>query len=386
MKSTEKRPSLFFAAVLIIVGIAFLFQNLGWVQGNLWEELFKLWPLFVILLGINDLLRRKTIVGPSIIIGIGIIFLLNNLHILRWDSWVSAFQLWPVIIIAVGLEIFIGKRHALLSTLGVLITLSLLAVGIWYSGGKIGTQALAATSEKDTLNFIEKEISYPLDDAESAQVEIDSSIGQLSIASVSDKETFIEGVITSVEEERIRQDYELDENKTILYSLRSDWDTGVSPSLSNFDEKHLSWTLSLTEEIPLNLSVSLGIGESVLDLSRLQIEELYLSVGVGETQVTLPEGSYQAEIEGGIGQSVVTLPEEGQIRLNVDGGIGEIVIYIPKDMVAKIYVDRGISGLSVPEDYIQKEDIYISPNYRDGKNYLELYVDQGIGNISIQEK
>jgi hypothetical protein len=385
MNNTEKKPSLLFAAILIIVGIAFLFQNLGWVQGNLWEQLYSLWPLLIILLGVNELVRRRSIVGTSITIGIGAVLLANNLNILHWDSWISAAKLWPIIIIAIGLEIFIGRKQIFLSALGVAITLSLFALGIWYSGGQIGTRKLESQPPRNAENFFKKSIAYPLEDAESAQVEIDSSIGEVLIEALSDSENFIEGDLYSVEEEKIRQNYDIKDDK-ILYSLSSEWDTNVSPSFSNFDKEHLSWELYLTDEIPLDLSVFLGIGESELDLSDLQIDELYLSVGIGETQLTLPDGQYQAQIEGGIGQSVITLPNEGQIKLNVEGGIGEVVIYIPEDMVAKIYVDRGISGLSIPEDYIRQEDIYVSPNYREGKNYLELYVDQGIGNISIREK
>ena len=134
------------------------------------------------------------------------------------------------------------------------------------------------------------------------------------------------------------------------------------------------------------MDIALGVGESDLDLSDLEVTEISLNIGVGQTQIELPEGEYQAYVEGGIGQTTVTLPDEGQIKLNVDGGIGEIVIYISKDMAAKIYINRGISSLTIPSGYIQNEDVYTSPNYDEGDDYLELYIDQGIGNISIREK
>ncbi|NQU30711.1 MAG: hypothetical protein HQ525_08600, partial [Anaerolineae bacterium] len=95
---------------------------------------------------------------------------------------------------------------------------------------------------------------------------------------------------------------------------------------------------------------------------------------------------YQASVEGGVGQTTVTLPDEGQIKLNVEGGVGEIVIRIPKDMAAQIHVDRGIVGLNIPSGYIQSGDIYTSPNYDKAKDHLELYLEQGIGSISVREK
>jgi len=144
--------------------------------------------------------------------------------------------------------------------------------------------------------------------------------------------------------------------------------------------------LDLTKEIPLDLNISLGVGESDVELSELEIANLDLSIGVGQTKVELAAGEYQADVDGGVGQTIITLPDEGQIKLNVSGGVGEIVIYIPEDMEAKIYVDRGIAGFSAPSGYTQDEDSYISPNYDGADDYIILNLDQGIGNISIREK
>lgn len=168
--------------------------------------------------------------------------------------------------------------------------------------------------------------------------------------------------------------------------MGSDWESSGPNSFSGFDEQRLSWDLSLTEEIPLDLNISLGVGESDLDLSNLQITDLDISIGVGQTIIELPEGEYDAYVEGGVGQTTITLPDEGQITLDVEGGVGEIVIYVPDDMAVKIYVDRGIASLTVPSDYRQNEDVYTSPNYDEGEDYIKLYLEQGIGNIAIREQ
>ncbi len=377
----EKRPNLFWAFILITVGIAFLFQNLGILDGSVWSNIFRFWPLLLILLGINDLLHTRSIAGPTFSISLGAVILASNLGLINWTSWMSILRLWPVFIIAIGFEIFIGRKNVWLSAIGVGASISLLALGLWLSDGTIGSERITHTGSV----VLSEEIEQPLGRAETAQIRIDSSVGELTVDSLSNDDNLIEGVIYSIEQEVVEQDYEIDGDE-ISYYLGSDWESSGPNSFSGFDEQRLSWDLSLTEEIPLDLNISLGVGESDLDLSNLQITDLDISIGVGQTIIELPEGEYDAYVEGGVGQTTITLPDEGQITLDVEGGVGEIVIYLPDDMAVKIYVDRGIASLTVPSDYRQNEDVYTSPNYDEGEDYIKLYLEQGIGNIAIREQ
>ena len=383
-KHKNRSGNLLFPIILIIVGIAFLLQNLGLLGANVWDTLFHLWPLFLILLGFNELSNNHGIVGPTISIGLGSIFLGNNLGFLDWDVWMTMWRLWPIIIIAIGLEIFIGRKNIWLSTLGVGMTLGLLAVVLWFSGGVHGVEAVIEPTENTRV--ISEKIEQPLDDAESAYVEIESSVGKLVIDSLSDDDLFVKGEIYSSNQEKIVEKYKISGDK-ITYLLQSEWDSDKITDFSDFNNnEHLSWEISLTEEIPLFLDFSLGVGESELDLRDLQIDQFNLSVGVGQTIVSLPVGKYQAQIEGGVGQTIVHLPKKGQIELDVDGGVGEIVIYIPEGTAAKISVDRGIAALKIPTDYDKEEDLYTSPNYDKKKDYVMIYITQGIGNISVREE
>ena len=384
MDTNKSFGKMFFPLALIVVGVVFLLQNLGLLAGDVWSTVFSLWPLFIILLGLSDLFRNKTIVGPTFLIGLGSVFLLGNFHLVDWDAWMAMLNLWPIIIIAIGLEIFIGGKNIWFSIIGVGFTLTLLAVGLWYTGGIIGKVPVTASIAGSSV--VDEKIEHPLEnDAKSAEVVINSSIGALTIDSLSNSKNFMEGEIYSVEEETIKQDYKLSDGE-VFYFISSDWEPNSPNSFLDFDKKRLSWTLFFTDEIPLNLDVSLSVGESNLDLKDLQISELSLDIGVGQTTLNLPNGQYQAQINGGIGQTILHLPDEGQIELDIDGGIGEVLIYIPKDMPAKIYVDRGIAELKIPTGYNKDEDIYTSPDFSEKKDHIVLYISQGIGNIAIREE
>ena len=375
------RPNILWPAILIVVGLAFLFQNLGLLGNNLWDSIFQFWPVLLILLGINDLAQNRGIAGPTFTIGLGAVFMASNLGYLGWDSWMTIWRLWPVIIIAIGLEIFIGRKNVWLSTLGVGFTLALLIGGLYLSGGVSGVDRSLPVGEV----VMGESIEQPLDGAKTAEVRIDSSVGELKVEALANNDNLIEGTIYSVERETILQSYEMT-GDMIDYYLHSDWQPGGTINFRDTTGARLSWDLALTTEIPLDLSISLGVGESTLDLSELQVSALSLDIGVGQTTVQLPIGEYDAYLDGGVGQTTITLPDEGQIMLDVQGGVGEIVIYIPEGVAAKIYVDRGIAGLSVPSGYSQSDNVYTARGYEDAEYQVELYIDQGIGNIAVRER
>ncbi|MFN2224851.1 MAG: LiaI-LiaF-like domain-containing protein, partial [Anaerolineae bacterium] len=54
--------------------------------------------------------KRIDILGPVLLIAIGIILLLNTMGILEWSVWWRLIRLWPVLLIAAGLELLLGRR------------------------------------------------------------------------------------------------------------------------------------------------------------------------------------------------------------------------------------------------------------------------------------
>ena len=93
----------FGAVVLIGLGILFLLHNL-----NIWFlRADILWPFILIALGVWLLIRRQTcspqgsyrrssVIGPAVLITIGGISLLDNLHGPGWD------RTWPLILLVIG--------------------------------------------------------------------------------------------------------------------------------------------------------------------------------------------------------------------------------------------------------------------------------------------
>jgi TM2 domain-containing membrane protein YozV len=88
------------AVVLIGLGVLFLLHNLGfWFL-----EVDRIWPVFLIVLGVWLFAKRRmaphgryrSMTGPAVLMTIGVLSLLDNLHGPGWD------RTWPVILLVIG--------------------------------------------------------------------------------------------------------------------------------------------------------------------------------------------------------------------------------------------------------------------------------------------
>ncbi len=164
--------SLFWPLTLIILGLVFLAYNLGMLNDDVWSTLINLWPLLLVLIGLDGLLNRNGVVGPSLMIGLGVIFLLNNFGYLVLDVWQLILSLWPVLLIAIGFDILIGRRSWLLSLIGVMVVLAILIGAI----GLMGSTAYATAGQ---------EIRYPLEGVERAEIDFSIPVGSMTMNATS---------------------------------------------------------------------------------------------------------------------------------------------------------------------------------------------------------
>lgn len=65
--------------------------------------------------------RRPSLVGPTLLIGVGVLVLMQNLGFLPFGFWWTLWRFWPVVLIVVGLDLLLGRR----SPVGGLVVLGL---------------------------------------------------------------------------------------------------------------------------------------------------------------------------------------------------------------------------------------------------------------------
>lgn len=75
--------------------------------------------------------RKKSFVLPLALIIAGIVLILNNFGLLDWYIWRGLARLWPVLIIALGLDMIIGRGSLrLVFVLLILLILAAIYIGV----------------------------------------------------------------------------------------------------------------------------------------------------------------------------------------------------------------------------------------------------------------
>ncbi len=69
--------------------------------------------------------RHGGILGPLMLILLGVLFLLNNFGIVGWNVWGRLWRLWPLVLVGLGLELLLGRRNPLFS--GAILALMVVA-------------------------------------------------------------------------------------------------------------------------------------------------------------------------------------------------------------------------------------------------------------------
>lgn len=294
--------------------------------------------------------RRSGVVGPLILISIGLIFLLNNLGVLDWSIWAAIWRLWPILLVAAGLDILIGSRSALGSLIVLVLTVGLLVGGVFLLAGDLGTGG-AVSSEL---------IRQPLEGATEATVTVDPGIGWLRVSALPESAVLVDGQVALGMREGIEQDFAVAGGKA-TYRLSTDR-RSFGPTLG-WDDSRL-WDLGLARDVPLALEVELGAGRADLDLTGLTVSDLNADMGVGRFEVVLPrEGDYTARIDAAIGSVAVVVPEGLEVRVRASSPLG-------------------VRDLS--DDYRLQNGVYTSPGYDRADNRVDLEIELAIGKIEIR--
>jgi hypothetical protein len=348
-KKPDQRPrprsSLFWPAVLILIGVLFLMGNLNMLQYSGWNLIWRLWPVLLIIMGLDSLWDRSGVAGPLLAIGAGIVFLLSNFNVITWGAWDLVWRLWPVLIIAIGLDIAIGRR----SIFGALLSLVLLLAVL---GAALALMGTGAPTESRDINWI------PEVEVTQVDARIKPAVGTLRIGAIVDSVAYLQGTLYLPRGENIDQSYSVQNGRgNVRLSTRS-----PSVFIPSFSNNHSGWNLDFSTETPLNLEVDMGVGQMDLDLSELRISSLDVNLGVGQTTVTLPVRDIEGKIEGGVGQ---------------------MIIEVPRDAGVRIEVDNGLTAVSIPSDFDHQKDTYTSSNYNDAEVHIVLDLRQGIGSLVV---
>ncbi len=326
--------------------------------------------------------RQRSLFWPILLIGIGVVWLLGNIGLLPDFNFRLLLSLWPLILIVGGLNLLIGRRSPLLSALVALAALGLAIAYVLFA------PALGLYRSPEVQHV---ELAEPIGDTRSLSVGITSSIGRTTLTELNDSGNLFEADMTFLGD----LVFEVDgtEEKTIRLGVRNDnFDSSL---FNFFDEGELRWDIGLAPDLPLSLTISAGVGEVHLDLSEISLTGLAVDGGVGAFEILLPapENFYRVSISGGVGDFRVSVADGADLALELDGGVGAFLVDVPDDAAVSLDGQTGVGDISVPSfmeqvrantQTVGESGRWQTPGYDQAGRQIEITYNGGVGGIRVR--
>ncbi len=325
----------------------------------------------------------RSLFWPVVFIGVGLLWLLANLSLIPREGWLTLLRFWPVFLIAIGVDIMVGRQSRLVGG-AIGISVVALALVLVFAGPEMGI----APSSSATTDVI----SEPLGGVVTAHIDLDFSVGETTITALENSTNLLEAEITHLGDLEFTASGEQVKDirlREIEQHLHFDW-------FEIFQDQNLRWDVGLSPGIPLSIRIDGGVGESDLDLSQLDITKLDLDSGVGEMIITLPAtGSmYEVNVDVGVGRIELRLEDGIDVTLDIDGGVGDTIIIIPENVGVRLVGDIGVGEIKVPGSYshtnsdedriVGESGVWESSNYDDAAHSVTITYDGGVGQFTIR--
>ena len=305
--------------------------------------------------------RGGGIVWPVLLMAAGTIFLLQNLGLLTWDVWRVVGQFWPVILILIGLELFLGSagRHVFGAAMGGILALALAAAVAVAVFGHFS----AASDSVSSRTF-----TQTLEGANAVHAVVQFGAGNLNIGPLQD-ETGQLAQMTYDGPDRLRPQpsYRVRSGEgQLAYQVHGGGPPWRLP-FGNGSSGNSQMDLLLSQQVPLTLDVQEGASSGTLDLSKLRVGSFDLQTGASHTSVIMPQNA---------GSTVAT----------IKGGAASIDVQIPDGVAAQIQYDGGLSTVNVDQTRFPQNGArsYRSLDYDTAQSKIDLTIQAGVSTISVR--
>jgi hypothetical protein len=241
-----------------------------------------------------------------ILISVGVVFLLNNLGHVPWAVWFRILSLWPIILVALGIElIFKRTRLAFLTILSPLLLMAAILGPAYFQN--VGLTGVYRATE--TYQYAED-----LD----TSVTKATAIIQLRAGNLK---------VSSETERLVSADLDYWKRRPITTSEYSGFDSSATVEIRDKDREWRGWSwrawgakdwdIRLTNRVPLNLRIYGQATEAELDLSDLRITNISLETKAGNFEIKL--GDLVDQVNGTIDSDAcrlhLVIPEGTGLRI-----------------------------------------------------------------------
>jgi hypothetical protein len=259
--------------------------------------------------------RNRGLLVPLLLIAIGVIVLLANIGVLSSEALLRLGDLWPLLLVILGLQLILNhtmpRQQATLIGLGA--TVVIVAGAVAYSAlapaAPFGTRQANASGRLGGLTAATLDLGY-------SGATVDIQAGSLGDSLYQARVDYP----GSDNPPTISLDHETG-------TLDIGEGSGFGPlRFLGAARRHVAVTLS--DRIPWTIKISAGATNAHLDLRRLQLARLEISGGASrlDAQLPAPKGTVRIVISGGVSNLTLRAPAGAPWHVAVSGGVSGLRI------------------------------------------------------------
>ena len=283
----------------------------------------------------------------------GVILLLNTTGSLAWSFWVDLIWLWPMLLIAIGVEKLLLATRA--RNLAYISSLILIITVFWaYSAHARGIGSDDPTYQFDA-DFTQ---AYEMDSTVNTLVaDIDFGAGRLVIGSTSEQ-LFDGNFYSKRGRPRVSKS---DRRGRATVRVRSSEHRYIHWP-RRLDNK---WQVDLTDQLPVRLNVDCGAARLLLNLEDIKLERFEIDCGASRIDLTI--GAKSARVEG-----------------SIDCGASDVKIKIPRGAGLRVHRDAAITSFCSGDIELEKRGSYrVTDDFNEAPVQINLEIDAGISFFKV---
>jgi hypothetical protein len=242
-------------------------------------------------------------------------------------------------------------------------------------------------------NLFTDELSAPLNGATTANIEIDTGTGNLTVDDVpEDMQVLASGALQYFEKQGRPAEFFSAEGGRATVKLtataagrpwlRFPWDACLGGT---------EWQIHLNPSVPSEITARTGGGNVKLNLADMSLTSLSADTGGGNMDLILPEHAENLPVKARTGGGNISIEVgdaiTGTNRVEANSGAGNVVVELPRGIPARVNASTGMGKVIVEPCYSKiGAHMYQSTDYEDAANKLEISVHSGAGNVSVTAK
>ena len=259
--------------------------------------------------------RNRGLLFPLVLIAIGIIVLLANTGVLSPQALERLGDLWPLLLVILGLQLILNhtlpRQQATLTGLGAtaIIVVAAVAYAALAPATPFGIQRFDSSEQLGGLSEATLDINYGTASIDIEAGSLDNSLYQAHVDYPGGENP---------------PTISLDRETGTLQIRES---SSFSPfHLFGGQRRHVQ--LTLTDQVPWSIQIGGGAANLHLNLRHAQLSKLEISGGANQldAQLPTPKGTLLISVSGGANNVTMVAPAHSQWRVAVSGGVSAVTI------------------------------------------------------------